>query len=165
LFRQFCILNYIYYIFFWCYFSLFRSLFLKLKIEKYANVIGEIVHGLNKFNLVHQIRKYPSVFKLLFCKSNIFTWTINSFLEVLSIHWSTHGSNEKKVELETYKAFREMLEISFYDGEYICIPWILAKYTRIYWYRKTLRNINLFSELTIQNKNIPSHGSCKAFDN
>jgi len=85
-------------------------------------VIGEIVHGLNKFNLVHQIRKYPSVFKLLFCKSNIFTWTINSFLEVLSIHWSTHGSNEKKVELETYKAFREMLEISFYDGEYICIP-------------------------------------------
>lgn len=73
--------------------------------------------GLNKFNLVDHLRKAPAVFKLLFCKSDIFAWTSELFFEALTVKWSEPGSNEKKFELETYKAFKEMLEIAFYDSK------------------------------------------------
>ena len=98
-------------------FFLARSIFLKTKIEPYSNVLGEIILGLNRFNLIKHTQKRPDVFKPLFCKSDLFKWTLDKFVKVLQIDWSRPGSNEKKVELECYKAFKEMLDIEFHDGK------------------------------------------------
>ena len=96
-------------------FFIARSIFLKTKIEPYSNVLGEIILGLNRFNLIKHVQKRPDVFKVLFCKSDLFKWTLDKFVKALQIDWSRSGSNEKKVELECYKAFKEMLDITFHD--------------------------------------------------
>ena len=43
--------------------------------------------------------------------------TLNKFVKALQIDWSRPSSNEKKFELECYKAFKEMLDIAFHDGK------------------------------------------------
>ena len=77
-------------------FFLARSIFLKTKIEPYSNVFGEIILGLNRFNLIKHMQKRPDVFKLLFSKSDLFKWTLDKFVKVLQIDWSRPGSNQKK---------------------------------------------------------------------
>ena len=63
-------------------FFLARSIFLKTKIEPYSNVLGEIILGLNRFNLIKHMQKRPDVFKQLFCKSDLLNglWTSSSKL-------------------------------------------------------------------------------------
>ena len=80
-------------------FFLARFIFLKAKIEPYSNVLGEIILGLNRFNLIKHMQKRSDVFKLHFCKSDLFKWTLDKFFKALQIYWSRYGSNEKKVEL------------------------------------------------------------------
>ena len=47
-------------------FFLARFIFLKAKIEPYSNVLGEIILGLNRFNLIKHMQKRSDVFKLHF---------------------------------------------------------------------------------------------------
>ena len=63
------------------------------------------------------MQKRPGVFKLFFCKSDLFEWTPDKFVKALQIDWLRPGSNEQKVDLECYKTFKEMLDIPFHDGE------------------------------------------------
>ena len=64
------------------------------------------------------MQRRPDVFKLLFfCKSNLFKWTLDRFVKALETDCSRPGSNDKKSELECYKAFKEMLDIVFHDGK------------------------------------------------
>jgi len=72
--------------------------------------------GLDKYNLLKDIREKPSIFKLLFCYSDIFTWTYDVFMGSHKTNWAADGSNKKSVELKTYRAFIEMMELSYYDG-------------------------------------------------
>ena len=92
-------------------FFLARSIFLKTKIEPYSNVLGEIILSLNRCNLI--ICRKDQAFSNWF----FVNLTPDKFVKALQIDCLRPGSNEQKVDLECYKTFKEMLDITFHDGK------------------------------------------------
>lgn len=75
--------------------------------------------GLSNYDLITRIRNEPETFKLLFCFSDIFKWSYDVFMSIHKVNWSPDGSNRKAAELKTYRAFIEMMEFGYYDGNFL----------------------------------------------
>ena len=95
-----------------------RSIFLSSVVEPLVSSLEQLASGLNKFRLVDLIKQSPNPddFKPLFCHSEIWDWTYDVVVELLSPEWSEDGSNKKKAELSIYKILLELLEYTSYDG-------------------------------------------------
>ena len=91
---------------------------MKVRVEPLSTSIDQIMAGLDKFRLIRQMKEDESGFRLIFCYSEALLWTYDIFLNNLIPSWSEEGSNKKRAELSVYRAFTEMCEICFHDGNY-----------------------------------------------
>ena len=89
---------------------------MKVKVEPLSSSIEQIMAGLDKLRLIRRMKEDESGFKLIFCYSEALIWTFDLFVSNLIPNWSEDGSNQKKVELSVYRAFIDMCEICFHDG-------------------------------------------------
>lgn len=94
---------------------IFRSILLK-KVEAYTTILEQLMAGMEKFRLLSFIREKPDVFRMIFCKSTLFSWTYDSLVDSLKVVWSDDGSNKKASELETYRMFIDMCDNSYHQG-------------------------------------------------
>ena len=61
------------------------------------------------------------VFKIVFVENNVLQWTFEKFEDFIEAVYSEHGTSQKKIEINVFKAFLDAMESFFSEGQEICI--------------------------------------------
>ena len=95
-----------------------RSLFMRYILHTNAPFLQEITDGMKQFNLIDRIKEHPSIFRPLFCKGDGLIWTFDVFENFLKPKFSIEGNSLRSTEIDTFKAFTDVLEQCFYSGKF-----------------------------------------------
>ena len=61
------------------------------------------------------------VFKIVFVENNVLQWTFEKFEDFIEAVYSEHGTSQKNIEINVFKAFLDAMESFFSEGQEICI--------------------------------------------
>ncbi len=86
-------------------------------IEAIAGAIKQFQKGLQLFGLLEQIKLFPQIFQPVFTVSTNFEVNLDGFLLPVVVDYSIDGSNQKDVEINTFKSFTDVLEMAAFDGK------------------------------------------------
>ena len=86
-------------------------------VQHLTPILNKISLGLTCYKFHEVLKDHACLFEHVFCQSTIFCWDYASFVECLKPQFSEDGSNRKREEITTYKAFLDFLEICFHEGK------------------------------------------------
>ncbi len=89
-------------------------------------VLYEIMDGLKCYGLMDVMKLNENVFHHVFCPSNIYQWSFETFQNILKPTFNEDGSSMKQSEVNIFKYFMEFAEECFLDGK-ICLSYHLYK--------------------------------------
>ena len=78
--------------------------------------LQQLVEGLNLYGLLEIVRSNSVVFKYVFCKNKLMEWTFDKLDELFVPNYGSDGSTRKSNEINTFKAFMDLLEYSYEEG-------------------------------------------------
>ena len=98
------------------YVFLNRSLALKESILPLLPPFDQIKEGLKLYGLLDLVKAEQQLFKIAFVENNILQWTFEKFEDFIEAVYSEHGTSQKNIETNIFKAFLDAMESFFYEG-------------------------------------------------
>ena len=93
-----------------------RSLVLKETLLPLLPPLDQIKEGLKLYGLLDLMKAEQQLFKIVFVENNILQWTFEKFEDFVEAVYSEHGTSQKNIEINVFKAFLDAMESFFYDG-------------------------------------------------
>ena len=91
-----------------------RSLVLKETLLPLLPPLDQIKEGLKLYGLLDLMKAEQQLFKIVFVENNVLQWTFEKFEDFVEALCSEHGTSQKNIEINVFKAFLDAMESFFY---------------------------------------------------
>ena len=103
---------------------LFRSIFMKEKLQHALPSLQQLVEGLELFGLLSKIRSNHNLFHCVFCPNEDLQWTFEKLEDIFQPKYHIDGSSLRAREIDTFKALSDALEAIYHGGGNVIILFI-----------------------------------------
>ena len=101
--------------------NVFRSIFMRERLQDAIPCLQQMVEGLELYGLLDIIRANADVFRVVFCPNKWLDWTFEKLEELFVPVYSTDGSSSKVLEINSFKALIDAVEICYEEGTCIFV--------------------------------------------